>query len=253
MISAVVLTKNEEKNIAQCLQSLMWCDEVVVIDDNSRDLTVEIAKKHGAVVWKRSLENNFAAQRNFGLAKASGDWVLFIDADEIVTPALSEEITLVTRKSDNLITGYLIKRQDVMWGRELRYGESGNIKLLRLAKKTSGKWKRAVHEEWQMGHRETGELENPLMHYPHQTISEFISDIDRYSTLHAQELAKEGKSANILKVMMWPKLKFLQNWVLRFGFLDGTAGFVFALLMSFHSYLAWSKLWLIQRKVISNK
>lgn len=248
MISAVVLTKNEERNLPQCLESLKWCGEVILIDDYSQDHTSEVGLTMGIVVYKRHLNNNFAAQRNFGLEKAHGEWVLFIDADEIVTPALSDEITLVTRKSDNLITGYLFKRSDLMWGRELRYGESGNIKLLRLAKKTSGKWQRAVHEEWRVEKGEIGELKNPLIHYPHQTISEFIADIDRYSTLHAQELAKEGKSANILKIMMWPKLKFIQNWVLRFGFLDGTAGFVVAFLMSFHSYLAWSKLWLTERR-----
>ena len=92
MLSVVVLTKNEEKDIKQCLKTLAWCDEVVVVDDYSDDKTVELAKKEGARAFIRPLIGNFAAQRNFGLGKARGDWVLFVDADERVSVALATEI-----------------------------------------------------------------------------------------------------------------------------------------------------------------
>src|SRR6185437_16673815 len=98
-ISAVVLTKNEEKNIVHCLQGLQWCDEIIVIDDNSTDQTVALAKKHKANVFTRSLQGNFAQQRNFGLDKTTGDWVLFIDADERISAELLAEIQL--RINDN--------------------------------------------------------------------------------------------------------------------------------------------------------
>lgn len=247
MISAVVLTKNEEKNVAKCLATLKWCDEVLVIDDFSEDKTVEIATKHGAKIFKHHLENNFAVQRNFGLEKAQGEWVLFVDADERVTEALASELKAQMSNVKTNIVGFYIKRRDVMWGKGLRYGEMGNVKLLRLARKGAGEWRRAVHEVWDVS-GEVGELKHRLLHYPHQTLREFIADIDRYSTLHAQELAKEGEKSSILKIWMWPKLKFMQNWLFRLGFLDGGPGFVVAMLMSFHSYLAWSKLWLLQRK-----
>lgn len=246
MVSAVVLAHNEEKSLAQCLLSLAWCDDIVVIDDYSTDQTVEIAEKHGARVFKRELNNDFSAQRNFGLEKAQGEWVLFIDADERSTEAVASELKTQMSNVKTTLAGFYIKRRDVIWGRELKHGETGNIKLLRLAKKGAGKWRRAVHEVWDV-EGEVGELKNNLMHYPHQTLREFITDIDRYSTLHAQELEKEGKRSNILKIWIWPKLKFIQNWIFRLGFLDGTAGFVVAILMSFHSYLAWSKLWLNQK------
>lgn len=247
MISAVVLTKNEEINISVCLKSLSWCGEIVVIDDYSTDNTVNIAEEKGARVFRRELNNDFSAQRNFGLEKAKGDWVLFVDADEVVTPRLRDEVIKLLSNKVIKYSGFKIRRSDVIWGKELKHGETGNIKLLRLARKGKGDWKRAVHETWEI-ECETGELLNPLMHYPHQTVKEFISGINRYSTLHAQELVKEGKRSNIFKILMWPKLKFFQNWIFKLGFLDGGPGFVVAMMMAFHSYLAWSNLWLTQNK-----
>ena len=135
MISVVILTKNEENNIAACLESLSWCEEKIVVDDKSTDKTVEIAKKMGAKVYERAMEQDFSAQRNFGLEKAEGEWVLFIDADERVSSALWYEIMERTNDPINPYVGFFVKRLDVMWGKELRHGETGNIKFLRLAKK----------------------------------------------------------------------------------------------------------------------
>lgn len=253
MLSVVILTKNEEKNIVACLESLSWCDEIFVIDDNSTDTTVELAKKLGVKVFIHALDNNFAAQRNFGLLKTNGSWVLFIDADEVVSEALASEISsAVADPISNEVNGYYIKRRDVMWGKELKHGEVGEIKVLRLAKKDSGRWHRKVHEVWEVK-GEAGELQNPLLHFPHPTLAEFVSHIDFYSTLHAQQKFEDGERSSIFKIILWPKLKFIKNYVWGFGFLDGTQGFVLAMLMSFHSFLAWSKLWILQNKVTGNK
>lgn len=246
MISAVVLTKNEEKNIKDCLESLKWCDEVVIIDDYSEDKTTEIAESFGAEVYKKKLENDFADQRNFGLEKAKGDWVFFVDADERVSDSLREEVTKLLSYKVTRSLGFYLKRRDFIWGRKLKHGETGNIKLLRLGKKDAGKWRRAVHEAWEVeGPTET--LRNPLSHYSHQTLREFLADIDWMSTLHAEENKKEGKRSNLFKIIFFPKLKFIDSWILKLGFLDGVPGLLVAFLMSFHSYLAWSKLWLAQR------
>lgn len=246
MISSVVLTKNEEKNIKDCLDSLRWCDEIVVIDDFSEDKTTEIAKKYGARISKRALDNDFASQRNFGLEKAKGDWVLFVDADERVSQSLQEEILKLLGQNTSYI-GFYLHRRDFMWGKELKHGEPGNVRLLRLAKRDSGKWERRVHEVWDVKGR-VGELKNPLIHYPHPTLREFIAEVDWMSTLHAQENKREGKKSNLFKIVLFPKMKFLNNWILKRGFLDGTPGFLVAMVMAFHSFLSWGKLWLLQRK-----
>lgn len=245
-ISAVVLTKNEEHNIIECLKSISFCDELIVIDDNSTDRTKKLAKNHGATVYKRALNSNFAEQRNFGLEKAKGKWVLFVDADERISPELASEITNFINDPTQHHRGAYLKRRDIFLGKKLKHGEAGNIKLLRLARRGAGEWKRRVHEYWDV----TGSLyllKNPILHQSHPSLHEFISDINSLSTLHALANKEEDKKTSIFKIIVWPVLKFLNNYVLKRGFMDGTHGFVYAMVMSFHSYLSWSKLWILQK------
>lgn len=244
-ISAIILTKNEEKNIEDCLKRLTWCDEMLVIDDNSSDKTVELAKKHRATVIEHSLENDFAQSRNFSLEKAKGEWVLFVDADERVSEKLRDEI--VKQIQNDTVDGFFLKREDVMWGKVLRHGEQGNSRFLRLAKKRSGKWSGKVHEVWNITGT-TSLLENPLQHLPHPTLSEFLQEINFYSTLRAEELHKSGKTANWLSILFYTKAKFVQDYFVKLGFLDGIEGFITALLMSFHSFLVRGKLWQLGQK-----
>lgn len=245
MISAVILTKDEEKKLQECLELVKWCDEVILIDDNSTDRTLEIAKKFGAKVFTHSLNNDFAAQRNFGLEKARGEWVLFVDPDERVSPELKKEITKAIKK--NNVNGFYLKRQDFFGGRALKYGETANVRLLRLGRKGKGEFRRVVHEVWEIK-EEVGELKNPLLHYPHQTLSDFIDHVNFHSTLHAQALKNEGVKPSLWRIIFYPKAKFIQNYIFRFGFLDGTQGIIVALMMSFHSFLANSKLYFLFKK-----
>lgn len=247
-LSAVILTKDEENNIKKCIDCLDFCDEVIVIDDNSSDKTTDLAEKLDAKVYKRKLGDNFAAQRNFGLKKAVGKWVLFIDADERVTEDLRNEIVQMT--NDPLVNylGFYLKRVDYIWGKRLKHGETANIKLLRLARRKVGKWRRRVHEVWEVEGR-TREFKNPLVHYPHPTLASFIVSVNTMSSLHAEANLEEGKKSSLLKIFVWPPGHFVYNFILRLGFLDGIEGFVVALVMSLHSYLAWSKLWFLQRKI----
>lgn len=243
MISAVILTKNEEKNLQKCLEGLSFCDEVVVIDDNSTDKTALIAKKYGARVIHRALQD-FSSQRNFGLEEAKGEWVLFVDADERVSKKLREEIQTAVIENKN---GFYVKRTDFMWGRELGHGEVGNIQLLRLAKKGKGKWEGKAHEVWQIK-GEIGILSSPLYHYPHPTISEFITEINHYSSLRAEELKEEGTRASFITIIVYPKAKFFMTYIVKLGFLDGVSGLVLATMMSLHSFLVRGKLWLLWQK-----
>jgi len=253
-ISAVVLSKNEENNIVDCLESIEWVDEVIVVDDNSEDRTAELAKKKGATIYKRSLDGDFASQRNFALRQAQGNWVLFVDADERVSEALASEIKnqipaspTDRSKIKNNYDGYFIKRKDFMWGKELKHGETGNIKLLRLAKKNSGKWEGKVHEEWKVKGN-IGQLKNPLFHYPHQSITEFLGEINFYTNIRAKELYGKGVRVNLVSIIAYPKAKFFLNYFLRRGFFDGIPGFLVAIFMSFHSFLVRGKLWQLQQK-----
>lgn len=247
MITAIVLTKNEEKNIVPCLESLSWCDEVVVVDDRSEDKTVEIAKKKGAKVYSRTMLGDFSAQRNFGLEKAKGEWVLFVDADERVSSALWYEIMQHTSESISDVVGFYVKRKDTMWGKVLQYGETGSIRLLRLGRRNAGKWRGDVHEVWKINGN-IATLKNHLDHYPHATVAEFLREINYYTDLRAQELFKQKIKVVWISVLLYPIAKFGLNYILRRGFLDGLAGFVFAMLMSLHSFLVRAKLWRLWQK-----
>jgi len=240
MISAVILTRNEEKNIKACLQHLQWCDEVAVIDGCSEDKTVAIARKLGAKVFRQPSGEDFAAWRNFGLEQVKGKWVFFIDADERVSPPLAKEIKEAVKKTD--CQGFYLKRRDWFGGRWLKHGETANVRLLRLARKGSGRWEREVHEVWMVrGNR--NELKNPLLHYPHPSINQFLNEIDFHSSLHAKALKEEGAKPSLLRILLNPLGKLLDNYFLKLGFLDGMPGLVVALMMSLHSFLARSKLY----------
>lgn len=247
-ITAIVLTKNEEKLIENCLRNLNFCDEILVIDDNSTDATLNIVKNlnnEKIKIISHKLTDNFSNQRNFGLSKARGEWVLFVDADERVSEALSFEISnIISNWSDgveNEYKGFYIPRVDVLWGKELRYGES-NKRLLRLARKNAGKWDGTVHEEWKINGK-IGELRNPIAHYPHQTVAEFLEEINFYTTIRAKELYSKKIRVNMLSIILYPYGKFVLNYFLKKGLLDGIPGLIQALLMSFHSFLVRSKLW----------
>ncbi|MEK7154518.1 MAG: glycosyltransferase family 2 protein, partial [Patescibacteria group bacterium] len=229
MLTGVVLTHNEEKNIVRCLESLKFCDEILVIDDNSTDATVKLAKKLGVKVISHSLNGNYSTQRNWAIEQAKTPWVLFIDADEIVSAKLGEEIISATSKIE--YKGFKLPRVDYMWGKKLLHGDVGGVKLLRLARRGAGQWQGAVHETWQIeGYVET--LKHPLAHYPHPTLVEFFQHINAYSTLRAQELRTSGRRSNLFQIIFYPLGKFLDLYCLRLGLLDGTPGFVHAMTMA---------------------
>ncbi len=265
-ISAVILTHNEEKNIERCLESVSWCDEIVITDDFSTDQTVQLIKNlkiknkndnEKLKIYRRELDGDFAGQRNFGLEKATGDWVLFMDADERISDKLASEIKsqISNLKPQNqnlnlkseLINGYYLKRKDYFGGKWLKYGETANIRLLRLARKESGEWQGRVHEIWSV-EGELGELENPILHYPHQTVSEFLHDINLYTDLVVQCWKEEGRKIGFWEIIVYPIGKFIQNYIIKLGYFDGTAGLLIAVFMSFHSFLARSKYWLATHK-----
>lgn len=253
MISAVILAHNDEERLPKTLNSLSWCDERLIIDGKSTDKTREIAKKNGAIVYEHALNDDFAAQRNFGLSKAKGEWVFFVDSDEIVSEELKEEIIRVMDSrlvypdeggNDNQVVGFYLKRKDYMWERWLTHGETSKVKLLRIAKKDAGKWVRPVHEIWEIKGA-VGYLNNLLLHYPHENVAQFIDEINHYSTLNAKYLHERGIKSSVWQIVIYPSAKFFLDYFVYLGFLDGTAGAVMAILMGFHSFLTRAKLYLL--------
>jgi len=250
MLSVVILTKNEEKNIVDCLESILWADEIIIVDDQSEDRTIEIIENFENKkihVFKRTLDGNFSSQRNFGLSKTTKKWVLFIDADERVTKDLKEEINSIIVNSSDKNNGYFIKRRDYIWGKMLKHGETGSISLLRFAKRGSGIWMGKVHEVWNV-EGNIDSLNSILLHFPHQTINEFLREINTYSTISAGEMIDKKIKVSMFDIFLYPKGKFLLNYFFKLGFLDGIEGLIFAIMMSFHSFLVRGKLWMLWQK-----
>lgn len=239
-LTVIVLTHNDESRIIDCLECLNFANELIIIDDNSTDRTVELVQKYTNNVYVRPLNGNFANQRNFALNYIHNPWVLYIDSDELVSEKLKDEILHSISTSNN--SGYSIKRTDFMWGKRILHGEAGGVALLRLAKINSGKWHGRVHETWRITGK-TGLLIAPLIHVPHQSVREFVSEINEYSTLRAQELFDEGKNPSKLAIITYPLAKFIQNFIIKKGYKDGIHGFLYAVLMCFHSFLARAKLY----------
>ncbi len=260
-ISAVILTKNEEKDICDCLESLEFCTEIIIIDDYSTDRTLaEIQKlkvkspnyKSKVKIIERELKGDFAAQRNFGMKQVVGDWILFVDADERVTEKLKNDIAHAVgadHRSARAVNAFYIKRRDFWWGRELRYGETAKARnkgIVRLVKKDSGIFLGDVHEVFYTA-ANVGMLDGYLNHYPHPTVKDFLEDINKYSTIRARELYDQGKTANLFQIIFYPLIKFKLNYFMYGGFLDGPAGFAYSFFMSFHSFLVRVKLYQFNR------
>lgn len=241
-ITAIILAKNEEETITKAINSVSFCNEVIVIDDRSTDKTVEIAEKLGAIVMKHEIKGDFTGQRNYAITRASNNWILFLDADEEVTPELQKSCVNVLGIGQ--YSAYYLKRRDFWWGKELKFGETQKVRnrgIIRLVKKNSGNWMGNVHEVFYTA-KSTGTLNGFLNHYPHPTVKDFIQDINMYSSLRAKELHDHGKSTNIAQIIFFPFFKFILNYFIFLGFLDGPAGFAYAFFMSFHSFLVRIKL-----------
>jgi glycosyltransferase involved in cell wall biosynthesis len=244
-ITAIILTKNEENSIERCMKSVEFCSEIVVIDDYSTDKTVELAKQYTKNVVQRHLNNDFTAQRNFGLSLAKSEWILFVDADEAVSAKLMHEILMAVHGGTLTKKAYFIPRRDYWWGKEIKYGEVLEARkkgFIRFVKKNSGQWMGKVHERFAIN-AVVGSFKHYLNHYPHPTIKEFLSEVNHYSTIRAQELKSMGVKPSITHILLYPLGKFLWTYFLRLGFLDGSAGFAYSFFMSFHSFLVRSKLY----------
>lgn len=238
-ITTIILHKNAEEHLEKALASVQWCDERIIIDDNSTKNIENLAKKYDAVVIKRPL-TRFDEQRNFGLQQTHTPWIMFLDADEIVSLQLAEEIKHITRNTKR--SAFFVQRHDIFLGKTLRFGETGNIKFIRLARKDAGLWKRPVHETWDV-HGQTGILEHVLLHTPHESISSFIEKINHYTDLEVQYRKEQGEKFSLINLFLYPHAKFFVNYICKLGFLDGFSGFVMAWMMSLHSLVVRVKMY----------
>jgi glycosyltransferase involved in cell wall biosynthesis len=228
-VSVLIVAKNEAHNLSECLSAVSWASErVVVVDPASRDATREIAESKADVVIVRAFDD-FASQRNCALAAASGDWVLSIDADERVTPALADEITRVISDPANPYRGFRLPIRSVILGRRFAYSGTQHDVPMRLFRRDCGRWIGLVHETVDLSGT-AGELQNALGHRTIPNVGVFLNKLDQYTTLEARSLAGAERRFRTIDVTLRPLWTFFRLYVVKQGFRDGVEGFMFCAL-----------------------
>jgi (heptosyl)LPS beta-1,4-glucosyltransferase len=242
-IAGVVITKNEEGNISACLDSLRWVDELVVVDAESTDRTVDLAKGYTSKVSVRAWPG-YGSQKNFGMEQATADWILIVDADERVSPELREEIRGVLEKRSQSAVAYRIPRRNFYYGYWIRHAGQYPDLQLRLLRRGSGRYNDLpVHEHLEVKGR-IEDLQAPLDHHTHPTIRSHELKIERYSTLASEERVHRGKhDASWYHLVFNPAWTFVKFYVFRGGFLDGLPGFIVSGFSAAHVLLKYAKLW----------
>lgn len=242
-LAVIIITKDEERNIAACLESVQWADERIVVDAESRDRTVEVAKRLAAQVHVRPWPG-YGPQKNFGMDHARAEWILIVDADERITPALREEIQAALKAGPpDEISGFEIPRRNFFYGRWIRGGGIYPDYQLRLIRKTAGRYDDTqLHENLRLRGR-VERLRQPMDHYSMPTIRDHVRKMMRYTTLAAQEKLKARSHVTALDIAGHHLGTVLKTYVLRGGWRDGVHGAIVALFAGMHTFVKYAKAW----------
>nr|WP_321450060.1 glycosyltransferase family 2 protein [uncultured Carboxylicivirga sp.] len=246
-LSVGIITYNEDNKIAATIEAVKnIADEIIIVDSHSSDKTVSISEKLGAKVYTENWKG-YGAQKNSVLDKCQGEWILLLDADEVVSNELSVEITkLISHSSYDV---YKIKRSAVCFNKKIKHGGFGDDYVIRLWK--NGKvhlGEETVHEKY-LTNSEVGTIKSTLWHHTYLTLEEYFTKFNKYTTLVANERLKKGKKPSIIKLYINPIFKFIKIYFIKLGFLDGFEGFLLAALASFYTFIKYSKL----RLALKNK
>ncbi len=244
-LSAIVITKNEAANIGDCLDTLVFCDERIVVDCGSRDETVAIAQSKGARTVFHEW-NGFGPQKNFALSLTKEDWVLSIDADERVSPELAAAIKAAL--VDERVDGYEFPRLSSFCGRPMRHSGWYPDYVLRLFRSGKARFSDVIVHERVICDGVVGRLSPPLIHHPVLKLEDALSRVDRYSTASATAILASGRRVTFMTGIGHGLASFLRAYVLRAGFLDGAEGFLLAVANAEGSYYRYMKVWLAKQR-----
>ena len=244
-ISAALITHNEEQNIAGALESLFWADEIVVVDSGSSDATLEICRRFTDRIFHRDW-TGYVDQKNFAVEKARNDWVFSLDADERVSPELLAEIEALEPAAGGC-SGYRIPRVAFFMGRWIRHGAWYPDYQLRLFDRRCAKWKGGRVHESVKTEGKPEYLAGEIHHYVYRSFAEYLRRLETYSNLAALDYLDRGKKASPLNLFAKPFAAFVNSYLLKLGFLDGTPGFAVAVLGSVSAFFKHAKLYELER------
>jgi len=240
-VSAILITRNEERNVADCLASLVFADEIIVVDSGSTDGTQEICRRDPRVRWHTEEWKGFGRQKNSALEKAAGPWIFSIDADERVSDELAREVAGLDPPSLS-VDGFRIPRRSYFGDTWVRHGGWYPDYVIRLWRKDRGRFNdRTVHESVRLP-GPVGTLRGDLVHFTYRDTADFLERMSRYAALGAEELRREGVRGTLADLWFRPPFTFVKMYVLKRGFLDGALGFRLALLYARYTYAKYAKL-----------
>ena len=239
-LSVVVITLNEEEKLEKCLDPVKWADELIVVDSFSTDGTLDIARRYTEMIFQNKWEG-FASQRTFGMEHATGDWILFLDADEYVTEPLNQRIQEIL-KTGSEFDGFKIHRVENFLGFPIRHGTLNPSYQPRFLRHNRGFWTGGAHAHFEV-EGEMGLIHEDLYHDCHNSISDFITRIDSYTTVDARERQATGQRVGRLRILLSPLGMAWKCLIVKKGYKDGFPGLLFSLCMGIYSFMRLVKVW----------
>ena len=241
-LSVTIITLNEEKNIERCILSVKHlADEILVVDSLSTDNTVAIAEKHGARIILQPFRGHLE-QKNFASEKAEHDWILAIDADEVISPELADNIAAV--KNNPTYNAYHYNRLNNYCGKWIKHSGWYPDRKIRLYNRKAGEWMgENPHDRWTLYNNaeQPGFLRGDMLHYSYDSISAHLKKIEKYSDIAARQKVNKGQDCSILKIWLGPKWKFFKDFFFRLGFLDGYWGYIVCRMNAFENLTKYAK------------
>jgi glycosyltransferase involved in cell wall biosynthesis len=241
-LSAIVVCFNEENNIAACLESLSWCDEIVVVDSFSTDRTVEICRQYTDRVLQREWRG-YQDQKKFAHSQATREWVLLLDSDERISPELRAEIQEALSRDGNRYAGYSMPRLAFYLDRWWRRGGWYPDHKIRLFRRDRASWGGTDPHDKVIVNGRVRRLRSPIYHFSYLNIDDHVQRINRYTTISSHELKKQGTRWRLRDALARPLFRFFRSYILDRGFLEGFAGFHLAVIASVYVFLKYAKLW----------
>lgn len=243
-VTVIIAARNEAANIAACIESVDWAREVIVVENDSSDDTVEIARAAGATVFANPFET-IGGQRNEAISRAKTEWIFVVDADERGSPQLREEIRSLIEGAS--LDAYRVPRRNVFLGSEINHGGWERDRPIRLFRSTLRYDKSRVHEHVVV-RSEVGELTSSLMHEPYPSIDSYLEKLGRYSKWWAEDRYDRGKRTSPFSALIRSRLRFASMYLVKLGFLDGEAGLMLASLASTSVQMKYARLWEMQKR-----
>ena len=248
-IAAIVITKNEERNIAACLECLKWMDEMIVVDAESLDRTIELAKAYTPKVFVHTWPG-YGPQKNFAMAQAMADWILIVDADERVSPELQVEIRqIIALPPNDKVSAYRVPRRNFYYGRWVKWGGTYPDYQIRLFRRGTARYNDVRIHENLIVNGKIGTLNGHLDHYTEGRLDDHFKKFDLYTTLAAQEKSKSRSVVRWSDLAFRPIVTLLKTYLLKQGFRDGIHGLIISVFASMYTFVKYAKLWELTQHV----